>query len=94
MQHSNPTEKTLESKYANLGYWSGDEDHADWTVEVKKAGKYTVWLDWACAPEAAGNTFDQWGADRFERDQAGAGGGEVMHDRVFWIELVHRRNRQ
>jgi putative membrane-bound dehydrogenase-like protein len=47
----------LESKYGNLGYWQSEDDKAVWTVEVPKAGKYTVWLDWACDPGSAGNTF-------------------------------------
>jgi putative membrane-bound dehydrogenase-like protein len=47
----------LEKQYGNLGWWSSADDRAVWSVDVPKAGKYAVWLDWACAPEAAGNTF-------------------------------------
>jgi putative membrane-bound dehydrogenase-like protein len=47
----------LEKQYGNLGYWTTQEDRATWTVEVTKAGKYAVWLDWACEPGSAGKTF-------------------------------------
>jgi putative heme-binding domain-containing protein len=47
----------LEKQYGNLGYWTTQEDHATWSVEVTKAGKYAVWLDWACDPGAAGKAF-------------------------------------
>jgi hypothetical protein len=33
------------------------DDHAVWTVEVPKPGKYALWLDYACAAGSAGNTF-------------------------------------
>src|SRR5262245_35704542 len=47
----------LEGQHGNLGYWQSDDDRAVWTVEVPKAGKYAVWLDWACDAGSAGNTF-------------------------------------
>lgn len=47
----------LEKQYGNLGYWSSAEDRAVWTVAVPKAGRYEVWLDYACDNSAAGNTF-------------------------------------
>jgi putative membrane-bound dehydrogenase-like protein len=47
----------LEKQYGNLGYWTTQEDRAVWSVEVTKAGKYAVWLDWACDAGAAGKTF-------------------------------------
>src|SRR5262249_47447770 len=30
----------LEKQYGNLGYWSSADDHAIWSVEVGRAGKY------------------------------------------------------
>jgi putative membrane-bound dehydrogenase-like protein len=48
----------LEKQYGNLGYWSSLDDHAVWMVEVPKAGKYAVWLDWACDNGSAGNRFE------------------------------------
>jgi putative membrane-bound dehydrogenase-like protein len=46
-----------EEKYGNLGYWSSPEDRAAWDFTVRKEGKYTVTLDFACAPDSAGNTL-------------------------------------
>jgi putative membrane-bound dehydrogenase-like protein len=47
----------FEKQYGNLGYWNGDNDHAIWTVEIAKAGKYAVSLDWACDAKSAGKAF-------------------------------------
>jgi putative heme-binding domain-containing protein len=47
----------LEKQYGNLGYWSSADDEAVWSVQVARAGKYAVWLDWACPDDSAGNTF-------------------------------------
>jgi len=47
----------LEKKYGNLGFWTSDDDHVVWSVDVPKAGKYAVWLDWACADSSAGKAF-------------------------------------
>jgi putative heme-binding domain-containing protein len=45
------------SPFRNLGYWSGDRDHAVWTMDVPAAGAYEVYLDFACNPDSAGNGF-------------------------------------
>ncbi len=45
----------FEKPYANLGYWSNVDDHAVWTVVLPKAGRYEVWLDYACQNGTAGN---------------------------------------
>jgi putative membrane-bound dehydrogenase-like protein len=47
----------LEKQHGNLGLWQSSDDRAVWTVEVPKAGKYTVWLDWACDDKNAGSSF-------------------------------------
>jgi putative membrane-bound dehydrogenase-like protein len=47
----------LEKQYGNLGYWNSEDDQAVWKVENAKPAKYTVWLNWACANNNAGNTF-------------------------------------
>jgi putative heme-binding domain-containing protein len=41
----------------NLGYWHSEDDRAVWNVDVEKAGKYEVWLDYACPDDIAGNKF-------------------------------------
>jgi putative membrane-bound dehydrogenase-like protein len=47
----------LEKTYGNLGFWRSENDHADWTVEVARPGRYAVWLEWACDNHTAGNRF-------------------------------------
>ncbi len=60
----------MEKQYGNLGFWTSEEDHAVWTVEIPetpggKAGErgdssprsYSVRLTWACANDSAGNNF-------------------------------------
>jgi putative heme-binding domain-containing protein len=47
----------LETRYGNLGFWSGAQDRAEWTVEIPQAGSYEVWLDFACPQATAGNPF-------------------------------------
>jgi hypothetical protein len=47
----------LEKQYGNLGNWSSTDDHAVWTIEAARPGRYAVWLDWACAPDVAGKRF-------------------------------------
>ncbi|MGI8982307.1 MAG: PVC-type heme-binding CxxCH protein [Pirellulaceae bacterium] len=47
----------FEEQYRNLGYWSSQEDHAAWSLEVEKPGDYRVQLDCACADGAAGDSF-------------------------------------
>jgi putative heme-binding domain-containing protein len=47
----------LEEQYGNLGWWENPSDRATWQVEATKAGKYTVWLDFACDDNSAGNTL-------------------------------------
>jgi hypothetical protein len=47
----------LEKQYGNLGWWRGEDDHAVWTVQPGRAGKYEIWLEWACEDGTAGNTW-------------------------------------
>ena len=47
----------FEAPLQNIGYWHDMTDHVAWTVQVEKTGIYDVWLDWACAPDSAGNAF-------------------------------------
>ncbi|MCO6454586.1 MAG: c-type cytochrome, partial [Pirellulaceae bacterium] len=45
----------FESQYRNLGYWQSATDRAEWTLQVPRAGRYAVSLDYACADDVAGN---------------------------------------
>jgi putative membrane-bound dehydrogenase-like protein len=47
----------LEEKYHNLGFWRSQDDHAVWWIDVPRAGKYDVELDYACDGAATGNRF-------------------------------------
>lgn len=47
----------FEEKYRNLGFWGDAKDHAIWSLEVPKAGRYRVTLDYACANGTEGNGF-------------------------------------
>ncbi|MBI5853050.1 MAG: neutral/alkaline non-lysosomal ceramidase N-terminal domain-containing protein [Planctomycetes bacterium] len=51
------TSIVLEPEFMNLGYWHSAGDEAVWTVELATAGRFTVELDCACAPDSAGNAF-------------------------------------
>ncbi|MCE9529235.1 MAG: c-type cytochrome [Planctomycetales bacterium] len=47
----------FEEQYRNLGYWSSQEDHAAWNLEVEKEGEYRVQLDYASAEGASGDSY-------------------------------------
>jgi hypothetical protein len=47
----------LESQHHNLGFWSSVNDRAVWTLDIPKAEKYDIWLDWSCDNATAGNSF-------------------------------------
>jgi len=69
------TSLVLEKQHGNLGYWNSDDDQAVWSVEVKKTGKYAVWLDWALADNSAGKTYVlQAGTNELRNKATGTGG--------------------
>lgn len=43
-----------ESAFQNVGYWHDKNDHVVWTVELPSSGEYNVYLNAACAEDAAG----------------------------------------
>jgi putative heme-binding domain-containing protein len=45
----------LENQYKNLGYWSSDDDHAVWTIDLPRPGRFTVELDYAVENSSAGD---------------------------------------
>jgi putative heme-binding domain-containing protein len=47
----------FEEKYRNLGYWQTADDYAVWMMQVPKAGKYQVRVEYACPDSAAGDRF-------------------------------------
>jgi putative membrane-bound dehydrogenase-like protein len=85
----------LEKQYGNLGYWSSAEDHVDWEVDVPKAGKYAVWLDWACDNGSAGNRFQlQTALGKVTGVVAGTGNWDTYKQaKVGEVELKAGRQR-
>ncbi len=47
----------LEQLYKNLGKWESENDKAVWNVELPRAGKYQMILNYACLDENAGNPW-------------------------------------
>lgn len=47
----------LEEKYRNLGYWGSIEDHAIWSLDLPKAGKYRVTIEYASDDSSAGSRW-------------------------------------
>ena len=46
----------LEQRYKNLGFWSSEQDHADWIIRVPSpGGVYAVELDYAVEESCAGD---------------------------------------
>jgi hypothetical protein len=77
----------LEKQYGNLGYWSSEDDQAIWNVEVPAAGKYGVWLEWACDDASAGNSFVlEIGPKRITGRVASTGNWDTYH-RVMLQEI-------
>ena len=64
----------FEEKYRNLGFWGSAKDHAVWSLNVPKAGRYRVTLDYACANETQGNRFVLAAAGQTLRGVAGGTG--------------------
>jgi putative membrane-bound dehydrogenase-like protein len=54
----------FEKNRQSLAFWSSESDLATWTLDVKKADTFVVFLDYACHYNAAGNTFTIHSGDR------------------------------
>ena len=84
----------LEKKYGNLGFWQGDDDHAVWTLQPARAGKYAVWLDYACDAASAGNTLVlQVGTERLPFHVESTGNWDTYH-RIKIGEITMGAGRQ
>ncbi len=44
-------------EYNNIGWWSDEGDYVAWTIEPLTAAEYDVYLDYACAATAQGNSY-------------------------------------
>jgi hypothetical protein len=47
----------LEPQYRNLAFWGSPLDYAAWEIELPRAGKFSLTLDYACDAASAGNHF-------------------------------------
>src|SRR5205823_3852298 len=41
----------------NIGFWTNAKDYITWSCDVRRPGRYTVEVDYACPPENAGSRF-------------------------------------
>ena len=85
----------LESQYGNLGFWRSGNDRAVWTFKVTEGKKYEVWLDWACATETAGNSFQIQVEDTRLIDKVPGTGtwDNYKHDTFGQLELAPGQHR-
>jgi putative heme-binding domain-containing protein len=47
-----------------LEYWNSLDDRASWNVEIAKAGRFEVFIEYSCAPESGGNTLALEGGEQ------------------------------
>jgi putative membrane-bound dehydrogenase-like protein len=74
----------FEPKYGNLGMWLRAEGYATWSLDVKQAGTYDVWLDWACHDSMAGNQFElAVDSERLHGKVPGTGNWDTYHQEKF-----------
>ncbi|HZP82686.1 MAG TPA: alpha-L-fucosidase, partial [Chthonomonadaceae bacterium] len=41
----------------NIGFWTNQSDTVEWMLDVPQAGAYSVAIEYACTPDAAGSTY-------------------------------------
>jgi putative heme-binding domain-containing protein len=70
--------------------WNTEDDRAVWTIELPRAGKYTVSLEYACSDDSAGNKIQlESGGRHLTGTVAGTGGGHAFKQvKVGDIELA------
>jgi putative heme-binding domain-containing protein len=85
----------FETAHNDLGYWMAANDRAVWRFEVARPGKYAVWLDWACANDAAGNLLEiHLGSQRIEHQVGGTGTWDHFSwSKIGELDLPGRTNR-
>jgi putative heme-binding domain-containing protein len=47
----------MQHLFKNLGHWQSENDRVVWNVELSKAGRYQVALNYACLEKDAGNSW-------------------------------------
>lgn len=67
----------FEEQFANLGYWTSEDDMAEWVLHGVKPGRYEVTLEYACHDGSAGDRLVvQVGDQRIEFKVPGTGDWE------------------
>ncbi len=66
---------TFEPEFGNVGHWHGPQDHVTWQVEMPAAGRFDVYLDYACDDASAGNGFALDAGGRAVRGAVAGTGG-------------------
>jgi putative membrane-bound dehydrogenase-like protein len=86
---------TYEAGHDNLGYWGRPSDRAAWRFEVPRAGRFEVWIEWACDDSVAGNTMViQVGPQEVRHKVAGTGSWETYRTaRVGTLDLAAGAHR-
>jgi len=82
-------EIAFEAPFQNIGFWHDISDHVIWTVQLDVAGRFDVYLDYACADNSAGNIFRLEGTEpAVRRKVAGTGGWDKYRlDKIGTVEL-------
>lgn len=57
------TDVAFEPDFKNVGMWHGDNDRAEWRIELPEADVFDVFLDFACDAGSAGNELVIEGTD-------------------------------
>jgi putative heme-binding domain-containing protein len=89
------TSLVFEPQFTNLGWWTKEDDHAVWNIDVPRAAKFEVHFDYACHDSAAGDTFALTiGEQRLTGKVAGTGTWENYRQvKVGEVELVAGQQR-
>lgn len=53
----NGDEIAFELPFQNAGFWHGPADYLRWQIQTPAAKEFTLWAEWACHPDSAGNPF-------------------------------------
>jgi hypothetical protein len=74
----------MESLFKNLGKWESENDRAVWNVELAKAGRFRVTLNYASLDKDAGNT---WLLEASDKQLTGKVTATGSHDRYVEVPV-------
>ncbi len=77
----------MERLYKNLGHWQSENDRVVWNVELPKAGRYTVRLNYACLEKNAGNTWLLEAGDKNLQGQVASTGSVDRYQEIGGGEI-------